>query len=146
MTHAYNEMYLAGAMRNMAVMTHYGVNVYGLKPDDFYDRFIRSGIADKIANGNPRYLAGLSGAELAERVITETGGCAPTTKITGQYSITPEYWAGWVLAYYQWYTAKSFSAMRSKGLSLSKAIKMYHPLHEADLSKFVEVADSISTL
>ena len=54
---------------------------------------------------------------------------------------SPEYWAGWVLAYYQWYTAKSFAQMYADGQSYDKILRMYHPMHEADLKKIVEYID-----
>lgn len=33
--------------------------------------------------------------------------------------------------------------MRSKGLGITEIVSMYQPMHEADLMKFVEVADGI---
>ena len=33
--------------------------------------------------------------------------------------------------------------MQSKGLGINEIVSLYHPLHEADLMKFVEVADGI---
>ena len=57
----------------------------------------------------------------------------------------PEYWAGWVLAYYQWKSGKSFRLINDNGLDIEKIIALYHPLHEADLDKFASVADRIIT-
>ena len=56
---------------------------------------------------------------------------------------TPEYWAGWFLAYYQWYSAYSFSFIQRNGLSISTILSLYPTLHEADLSKFVQTADAL---
>ena len=53
----------------------------------------------KNGQGNPRYLVGMSGAELADLVVTESGGTV-SDKNDGTYTTGPEYWAGWVLAYY----------------------------------------------
>ncbi|MBQ0086294.1 MAG: helix-turn-helix transcriptional regulator [Bacteroidales bacterium] len=61
----------------------------------------------------------------------------------GTYSLSPEYWAGWVLAYYQWLSGKSFRYLQTNGLDIEKVIALYHPLHEADLSKFTDTADAI---
>ncbi len=33
--------------------------------------------------------------------------------------------------------------MRRKGLGIKEVVGMYHPLHEADLSKFADAADCI---
>ena len=53
-----------------------------------------------------------------------------------------EYWAGWILAYYQWITNQRFEDMVKNGLSLSTVFSMYI-LHEADVSKFVEAANEV---
>lgn len=51
--------------------------------------------------------------------------------------------AGWSLAYYQWYRAHRFSYLQQYGLTIQRILSMYPTLHEADLSKFVTVADEI---
>ena len=141
MMHAYDESYLRYTMKNVAVMMYYGINVYGLSPNDFYDMFLESGVAEKISDGNPRYLCGLSGAELAELVIKKDEDDGKDLGFTGYYETTPEYWAGWALSYYQWYSCKSFGDIKWSGLTFDKVIAMYYPLHEADLTKFVEVVE-----
>ena len=96
----------------------------------------------QFAAGNPRYLVGMSGAELADSVVEATGGTV-LDENDGTYCVGPEYWAGWVLAYYQWLTRRSFAYMHSKGLGINEVLAMYYPLHEADLSKFATAADDI---
>ena len=143
-TRAYNEAYLPYAMENLATMIDCGINQCGFPPQLFYRMFLTSGVASQIEKGNPRYLAGLSGAELASRVIELVVGESPK-EIDGTFSISPEYWAGWVLAYYQWKSGKSFRLINDNGLDIEKIIALYHPLHEADLDKFASVADRIIT-
>ena len=53
-----------------------------------------------------------------------------------------EYWAGWILAYYQWESGKRFEDIVKDGLKLSTVFSMYI-LHEADESKFVDAANEI---
>ena len=48
-----------------------------------------------------------------------------------------------MLAYYQWLSRRSFAYMLKKGLGIREVVAMYYPLHEADLSKFADAADSI---
>ena len=139
MTHAYDELYLKDAMRNVGAMAHFCINEYGLTAKDFSDRFMMSHVAEQISKGNPRYLVGHSGKELADIFLSSFVDENLLQSSKEQYSITPEYWAGWALAYYQWISAKSFAQILSSGLSYDKVLKMYNPLHEADLSKFVEV-------
>ena len=142
MARAYKKTYLGGAMRNLGVMLDCGVRKYGYPIEEFYERFLASDVSRQFAKGNPRYLVGLSGAELADSVVEATGGTVLPGN-DGTYSVGPEYWTGWVLAYYQWLTRRSFSYIQRKGLGVKEVMLMYHPLHEADLSKFAAAADSI---
>lgn len=142
MARAYKKTYLNGAMRNLGVMLDCGVRKYGYPISDFYDKFLSCDVSRQFANGNPRYLVGLSGAELADMVVQESGSPI-SEKNDGTYIVGPEYWAGWVLAYYQWRSRRSFAYMQRKGLGINKVMSMYNPLHEADLTKFANVADGI---
>lgn len=142
MTHAYNEEYLDDAMKNLGDMVDYAVHDCGYKPDEFFDLFLSSGIASQFENGNPKYVAGMSGVEIAQAVLRSTKQATefPEPNFSDEYG--REYWAGWILAYYQWIRAKRFEDIVEDGLPLSKICDMY-VLHEADESKFVENADII---
>ena len=142
MARAYKKTYLNGAMRNLAVMMDCGVKKYGYPIGEFYDKFLSCEVSRQFAKGNPRYLVGMSGAELADMVV-EASGESVSSKNDGTYTVGPEYWAGWALAYYQWRTSRSFSFIHNNGLSIDTVMSMYHPLHEADLLKFFMVADGI---
>ena len=142
MARAYKKTYLNGAMRNLAVMMDCGVRKYGYSIEVFYDKFLASEVSRQFASGNPRYLVGMSGAELADSVVDASGGTI-LKENDGTYSVGPEYWAGWVLAYYHWLSRRSFSYMNKRGLGIKEVLSMYYPLHEADLSKFADAADSI---
>ena len=142
MARAYKKTYLNGAMRNLAVMMDCGVRKYGYPIEEFYDKFLSCEVARQFAAGKPRYLVGMSGAELADSVVEASGGTIRKEN-DGTYTVSPEYWAGWALAYYQWLTRRSFAYMRKKGLGINEVIAMYYPLHEADLSKFAAAADGI---
>lgn len=139
---AYNESYLPGAMQALATMMDCGINRCGFAPGIFYRMFLTSGVAEQFEKGNPRYVAGLSGVELADCVIEAAIG-KDYPPNDGTYSVSPEYWAGWVLSYYQWKSGRSFRFIQNNGLDIEKIIALYHPLHEADLDKFYDAADSI---
>ena len=62
-TCAYDEFYLPMAMENLGDALEYAVCELALEPDDFFQRFLASGVADAFGNGNPVFMAGLSGAE-----------------------------------------------------------------------------------
>lgn len=140
--HAYSELYLDDAMHNLGDMVDYAVCDCGYDPDEFFGWFLFSGIASKFETGNPKYITGMSGVELAEAVLKATNlrlpGIAPTHRdFKGR-----EYWAGWIMAYYQWHSGRRFADIVADGLTLSTVFGMYI-LHEADNSKFVESADAI---
>ena len=142
MARAYKKTYLSSAMRNLAVMMDCGVRKYGYSIEEFYNKFLASDVSRQFASGNPRYLVGMSGAELADCVVEVSGGTV-LNENNGTYTVGPEYWAGWALAYYQWLSCRSFTYMLEKGLGINKVVAMYYPLHEADLSKFANAADAI---
>ena len=142
MANAYSELYLDDAMKNLGDMVEFAVCDLGFEPDEFFGWFISSGIASRFEKGNPKYVTGMSGFELAEVVLAETNvsykECEPSyNEYKGR-----EYWAGWILAYYQWETGKRFKDIVKDGLTLSTVFSMYS-LHEADESKFVDAANEI---
>ncbi len=128
-------------MRNMAGMFDYAIRGLQYLPDDFFSLFIDSGVAALFGHGNPKYVCGLSGIELCRNVLEKTGNTFGYADI--DYSFDgPEYWCGWSLAYYQWYSAFRFNDLRDYGLVPSEILKRY-VLHEADISKFMEAANAI---
>lgn len=139
---AYDESYLNDAMNALGEMLDYAVVDCGRDPDEFFDWFIVSGIAAQFERGNPKFVAGMSGAEIAREVIFRVTGNRETRPATQSLDRSPEYWAGWILAYYQWYRNLRFAAIAEGGLPPSAVIERYI-LHEADVSKFVETADEV---
>ena len=139
---AYSELYLDDAMQNLGDMVEYAVCDCGYDPDEFFGWFVSSGVASKFEKGNPKYITGMSGVELAEAVLRATNirlpGIAPShPDFKGR-----EYWAGWIFAYYQWQSGRRFEDIVADGLTLSTVFGMYIH-HEADNSKFVDSADAI---
>lgn len=139
---AYNELYLNDAMKNLGDMVDFAVCDLGYDPDEFFCWFISSGIASKFEKGNPKYIAGMSGYELVDIVLHETNIIIEKRSPSYKNFKSREYWAGWILAYYQWITNQRFEDMVKAGLTLSTVISMYI-LHEADVSKFVEIANEV---
>ena len=129
-------MQTAGAMMDCAV------NVLGCPAEEFCARFIASGIAERFSRGDVTCVAGKSGVELAIEVMRLTG-----SDVTGSDCVisisSPEYWAGWTLAYYQWQSGLSFKQLSRLGLDMSNITAMFYPLHEADLSVFCQKADEM---
>ena len=142
MTNAYSELYLDDAMHNIGDMVEYAVCDLGFDPDEFFGWFISSGIASKFEKGNPKYITGMSGFELAEAVLAATNVTYEKKEPSHINYKGVEYWAGWILAYYQWKTGKRFEDIVKGGLPLSTVFSMYI-LHEADESKFVDAANEV---
>ena len=142
-THAYNNLYLEDAMNNLGTMLDCAVHAAQCDLVVFYEMFLSSGVASQMEMGNPRYLSGMSGMELMQLVMKKSSDKAIPVVDYVPFERTPEYWAGWALAYYQWYSAYSFTFIQRNGLSISTVLSVYPTLHEADLSKFVQTADTL---
>ena len=142
MMYAYDEMYLNDATRNLGEAFDYAAMVLNIPMDDFLDMFIVSGIADQFAAGVPKFVSGLSGTELVWEVLSRTGKNIDMPASQTEYDYSPEYWCGWILAFYQWNTGKSFREIR-KYLPMKEIYKLYPTLHEASEEKFVDIANSI---
>ena len=143
MIRAYDETYLDDAMNNLGDMFDYAVIDCGYEAEDFFSHFIISRVAAAFERGNPKYIAGMSGPELASEVIYRVFRARPDIPASENADKSPEYWAGWILAYYQWYSARGFKFMRDNGLNMERVLRLYPTLHEADLTKFVDIADQI---
>ena len=137
MIHAYNEIYLNNVMKNLAALFDLAINAEGFDKDEFAKKFAQSDIASGIENGVPDMLAGKSATEFLIELIGKDleYTSVPTDR-------TPEYWAGWVLAYAQWYLNKSFSEILSV-MPFSRLLNMYYPYHEADEMKTIEVIQGL---
>lgn len=135
MIHAYSEIYLDDAMSTLAEVFSYVQDARQV--DKLFQRFVMSGVAYQFGKGNPRYINMPSQALFYEIV----GDSMPLVYPKGM-GRSPQYWCGYVLAYYQWYTGLRFEKIGSY-LPPSKIIRVYYPLHEADIHKFVDVANNI---
>ena len=130
-------------MNNLGTMLDCAVNAAHCDLLVFYEMFLSSGVASQMEVGNPRYLSGMSGMELMQLVLKKSSDKTVPVVDYAPFDRTPEYWAGWALAYYQWHSAYSFSFIQRNGLSISTVLSLYPTLHEADLSKFVQTADTL---
>lgn len=137
MIHAYSEFYLFDAKQNLAEMFDYAIRICGMDVELVSKLFVQSGYADKFERGNPAIVSGMSGIELARKVISYAypNRTFPVEFISGDRSNI--FWAGWALAEYQWITCKRFKDIFSR-ISLTEIISMYSVYHEMDIEHFVE--------
>ena len=116
----------------------YAVNTLNYELQNFYRMFLISGIARQFEIGNPAYVAGRNGCEVAKEVIVLSGLDMPEAEDLMYLDKSPEYWTGWALAYYQWKSGQSFRQI-DHAVSIDTVCAMYDPLHEADIEKFVYI-------
>lgn len=139
---AYDEKYLDDAMKNLGEAFDYAVNMCKKDADEFANMFIISTVSDFYGKGNPKYVSGKSGTELAMDIMVSFDENASFPKAHIEYECSKEYWAGWILAYYQWISGKRFRDILDK-VSMMDIIKLYPTLHEASEEKFVDTLDNI---
>ena len=135
--HAYDDDYLNGAQRILGDAVDFAVMSLDIELDAFGKVFAVSDTSKQFAAGNPKYVAGINGCELARKVLTETN--MPFSDIEDAMYLDkgPEYWTGWALAFYQWYSNYSFMEIL-KTVSMEQILKMYPIYHEMDIMQFVD--------
>ncbi|MCR4661336.1 MAG: helix-turn-helix transcriptional regulator [Clostridia bacterium] len=140
MIHAYQEIYVSNAQSTLGDTFDYAINICKIPGEDFIKLFMTSSLAKRIEKGEPAVIVGKSGIEIAMDVLLETTGKQYEIIQEDRMDRSIEYWIGWAIAYYQWYSARSYADM-FKVLTFENLKKMYYTLHEADITKFVEIVD-----
>ena len=138
--HAYQEMYLSKAQASLGDAFDYAINTCEIPGEDFIKFFTASSVSKRMENGEPAFLAGKSGIEIAVDVVLEATGKQLDCEPQEHMGRSREYWIGWAVCYYQWYSARSFSDI-FKVLSFEDLQNMYYTLHEADITKFADIVD-----
>lgn len=139
-THAYSQLYLSKSSRTVGNMLHDAVVEFGMDGGDFLERFIQSDIAEQFENGSPKYIAGKSGLELFMEVMEKTTGKTYDVEVVKSYDRSPDYWVGWMLTHYQWYSGRTFKSILD-AVPYDELLGLYGTLHEADIQKSYEVMD-----
>ena len=141
MTHAYQEIYRSKAQTVLGDAFDYAINSCSMSGEAFIKMFIASSVSKKIENGEPAYIAGKSGIEIVMEIVSETTGKELDTEPNESVGRSREYWIGWAVAYYQWYSGRKFGDI-FKVLSFEDLQNMYYTLHEADITKFADIVDA----
>ena len=140
MIRAYDSSYLSDAQDTLALFFDYLINDCGLEADLAAAMFVSSGYAEQFGRGNPVLIAGMSGIELAEEVYRTVYPSGKTPVRLWREHRTAEYWAGWALAYYQWYSGRTFRDIFDR-VKFSEILEMYNVYHEMDISRFADDID-----
>ena len=141
MIHAYQEIYLSKAQAVLGDAFDYADNTCDIQGSDFVKLFLTSSVSKRMENGEPAYLSGKSGIEIVREIVAETKGKELQIEAQDRFGRSREYWIGWVVAYYQWYSGRKYRDI-FKVISFEDLQKMYYTLHEADITKFVDIVDS----
>ncbi len=138
---AYDEIYLTDAQNILGHAFDFALVTLGFEIDDFTDKLVNAKASKQFEKGNPRYVTGMNGCEFVKEIYEE-------------YEITidhedemyldksPEYWCGWALAFYQWYSGKSFKEILSV-VTINRLLDMYPAFHEMDIMQFAEAMGEI---
>lgn len=140
MNHAFDQMYLKGAMIRLGDMLEYACLDCGYDPDAFWKMFICSGMARRFEVGDASVIAGRSGPELAYMILHEVDHIQEFPTPTWREKRSDLYWSGWVLAYFQWEQNCPFSEIWDS-ISIRMLQKLYRTFYEADLTKVTDVLD-----
>ena len=133
MIRAYDKNYLSKLQNSFASMLDFAVNDLNLSLNIFFNQFLHSSLCVKIDSGDTSTLAGKSGVEMALEVINDF---SKKDYYRPAANKSPEYWTGWALSYFQWYTSLSFKQINSF-IPIDEVREMYSPYHEMDITHFV---------
>ena len=142
MIRAYDEQYLSDAMHNLGEAFDFARNVCQIELDNFFFMMISSGAAAQFEHGSPKYVSGMSGIELVLNVLRKTGIIMENVTAQVEYDCSPEYWTGWIVAYFQWHSGRSFQSIREV-LSMREILGLYPTLHEVSEERAVDTLNSI---
>lgn len=106
----------------------------------FSKMFLVSGIARQFEIGNPTYVVGMNGCEVARIVCEKCGYEIPGIPDEMYIDKSEEYWIGWAISYYQWNLGTSFKRL-FECVPIIEFYKMYPTYHEMDIETLVEVLD-----
>lgn len=136
MIHAYSELYINTAQNILGHAIDYAIRTLDVDIKTFQDAFLVSPISKQFSKGNPKYVSGINGCELAEMVLDYANIAYFEHEHIMYLDKTNYYWLGWALAYYQWYTNLSFMEIINN-ISFEEILLMYPKYHEMDIMKFV---------
>ena len=137
MIRAYDKVYLDKARTALGRMLDFAV--YDLNYDiaEFFNLFISSGVAEGFERGDFLLIVGMSGVELAYRVLELSG--VEHERIRPKYTMdrSEEYWTGWALVYYPWETSLRFAEI-VRCVPIKAIQRLYSPYHEMDIRQFCD--------
>ncbi|MDO4620955.1 MAG: helix-turn-helix transcriptional regulator [Lachnospiraceae bacterium] len=135
---AYPETYLAKVQRLLGDAFVYAIEDCGISGEEFIRFFLMSSAPRRIEQGDIPFILGQSGIELAQKVLEETGLELTLPYPAVHLTRSAHYWIGWVCAYYQWNSDRTFSEL-FHSITYSELLQLYPALHEAAPEKFADI-------
>ena len=136
MIHAYNKIYLDDACNLLGSFFDIAVNEFKHSFSDAFDKFHKSEECKLFEIGSPFVISGMSGNDLFNRIFNKE------EKSNRVFIVkTREYWVGYSLAYYQWYTSVSFDEIY-RYVKTQDLLDMYDIYHEMDIMHFIDKLNS----
>ena len=116
MIHAYQETYLNKAQSTLGEAFDNAFNDCGISIKDLNSIIVNSEIISRFEQGDPAVIAGKSGPEIIIDIFYQAKNeyIKKTPEI--KYSRSAEYWIGWIIAYYQWYSDRKISEILDEKL------------------------------
>ena len=142
MSYAYDRMYLDKARIALGRMLDFAVYNLRYEISEFFDLFIRSGVAKYFTRKDIGLVTAKSGEELAYEVLDKNGINMLRIKPNYVSNSSEEYWTGWAVAFYQWQNGMSFDEL-VQHVPIKKITKLYSIYHEMDIRQFCHKMDSL---
>lgn len=142
MINDFSNLFLKDAMDNLASCIDYAVNFQGIEINEFVSYFLNSNYDSYFYNMYPKYVSGISGSDVAERILENQNVEFSSKEYITSSSRSKEYWAGWVVMYFVNAKKMTFKEL-FEYVSLSEIVSMYNPYHEASEDKFVEALTEV---
>ena len=142
MIRPYDELYLSDAIKSLSTVFDYLLNDCKIESELFTFIFANSRYIKLLENGAPHIISGISGEELSLKILNDVFPNVVFPERKHNINKSPEYWTGWALAQYQYYSSRSFKEIFFR-IKLSKIIDMYNPYHEMDIEHFINAIDKL---
>lgn len=137
MFHSFDKLYLEDAQTLLANAFDYALTDCKFEPIFLMHCLSMSIVIKEYERGNPSIISGTGAYEFIQKIISPILPDFIFPEATFSKDRSPAYWAGWALAYYQWYSAKSFKDIFER-IPLLDILSMYKIYHEMDIMRFVD--------
>lgn len=138
MIHAYSDLYLDSAQDILGHAFDWVANTCDKDLSEFCKVLAKSRIGHMFEIGYPRYVAGCNGAELVNFILEDIGLPIYDDPHEFYADKSPEYWAGWALAYFQWKYDLTFADI-FYCVSIDQVLSLYPTGHERDIRSVADI-------